>query len=304
MQIYLPIAEMSVNALLVLAMGVGVGFLSGLFGVGGGFLMTPLLIFLGVPPAVTVGTQANQLVAASVSGVIIQWRRRHVDVKMGMVMLAGSMVGTLAGVYLLRLLARFGQIDLTISLIYVVILGTMGVSMLGESVATLLKRRRGPIRRKLHQHTWLHGLPLKVRFHRSRLYISALLPAGIGVIGGILVAVMGTGGGFVLVPAMIYLLGMPTALVAGTSLFQIIFTTAVTTILQAWVNGAVDIVLAGLLLAGGVVGVQFGTQLGARLRGDHARLIMALLLVGVAARLAVTLVAPPDRLFWIDQGAR
>jgi len=297
MQVYLPIAEMSVDALLVLAMGAAVGFLSGMFGVGGGFLMTPLLIFIGIPPAVSVGTQANQLVAASVSGVLAHWRRRNVDVKMAAVMLAGSMVGTLLGVLLFNLLSRLGQIDMVIALAYVLFLGVVGGLMLWESVRTLLRERRAPVRRKLHQHNWMHGLPLKVRFPRSRLYISAFLPAGIGFVGGVLVSIMGIGGGFILVPAMIYLLGMPTALVAGTSLFQIIFTTALATLLQAWLNETVDIMLALLLLAGGVVGAQFGTSAGARLRGDQARALLAVLVLGVAIRLGLDLVVPPSNLF-------
>jgi uncharacterized membrane protein YfcA len=297
MQVYLPIAEMSVNAFLVLAMGGGVGFLSGMFGVGGGFLMTPLLIFVGVPPTVSVGTQANQLVAASVSGVLAHWRRKNVDVKIGLVMLAGSLLGTVVGVALFNLLSRIGQIDFAIAVLYVLFLGTIGGLMLWESVGSILRRRAGPVRRKLHQHTWMHGLPLKMRFPRSRLYVSAFLPGGIGFVGGLLVAVMGIGGGFILVPAMIYLLGMPTALVAGTSLFQIIFTTAVATVLQAWVNQTVDVMLALLLLLGGVVGAQFGTAAGARLRGDQARALLAVLVLGVAVRLLYDLVAPPDELF-------
>jgi hypothetical protein len=304
MQVYLPIAEMSVNAFLVLAMGAGVGFLSGLFGVGGGFLLTPLLIFVGVPPAVSVGTQANQLVAASVSGVLAHWRRRNVDVKMGLVMLAGSTVGTVLGVLLFRLLSALGQIDLVISITYVLFLGGVGGLMLVESANSLLRRRRGPVRRKLHQHTWLHGLPLKMRFQRSRLYISAFLPAGIGFLGGVLVSIMGIGGGFILVPAMIYLLGMPTALVAGTSLFQIIFTTAVATVLQAWLNQTVDVMLALLLLIGGVVGAQFGTSAGSRLQGDQARALLAVMVLSVAIKLAYDLVATPVDLYSLSVDAR
>jgi len=303
MQVYLPIAEMSVNAFLVLAMGGGVGFLSGMFGVGGGFLMTPLLIFIGVPPTVSVGTQANQLVAASVSGVLAHWRRRNVDVKIGLVMLAGSLLGTAVGVWLFNVLSRIGQIDFAIAVLYVLFLGTIGGLMLWESVRTMLRRRSGPVRRKLHQHTWLHGMPLKMRFPRSRLYVSAFLPGGIGLLGGLLVAIMGIGGGFILVPAMIYLLGMPTALVAGTSLFQIIFTTAVATVLQAWVNQTVDVMLALLLLLGGVVGAQFGTAAGAKLRGDQARALLAVVVLAVAVRLLYDLVAPPDELFSLTVAA-
>ncbi|WP_431856847.1 sulfite exporter TauE/SafE family protein [Azospirillum sp.] len=303
MQVYLPIAEMSVDALVILLLGAVVGFLSGLFGVGGGFLMTPLLIFLGVPPAVAVGTQANQLIAASVSGVLAHWRRNNVDVKMGVVMLVGGLVGTTLGVWIFGRLQRLGQIDLTISLTYVFLLGTIGSLMLVESVRALIRRRSPQLSRgKLHHHIWLHGLPLKMRFQRSKLYISALLPAGIGAVGGVLVAIMGIGGGFLLVPAMIYLLNMPVALVAGTSLFQIIFVTAVTTLLQASSNQTVDVMLAFLLLVGGVVGAQFGTRAGSRIRGEVARTLLGLLVVSVALRLAWDLVARPEDLFSVITG--
>lgn len=301
MQVYLPIAEISVNALVVLAMGSLVGFLSGLFGVGGGFLMTPLLIFIGVPPAVAVGTQANQLVAASVSGALAHWRRQNIDVKMAIVMLFGGLIGTVFGVWLFGRLQRLGHIDLVISLAYVVFLGGIGGLMLVESVRALLRGRKpGAGRRKLHHHTWMHRLPFKMRFPRSKLYVSGLLPVLIGLIGGVLVAVMGIGGGFLLVPAMIYLLGMPTAMVAGTSLFQIIFTTAATTLLQAATNRTVDILLALLLLVGGVIGAQFGSRAGAHLRGEQARALLALLVVAVAVKLAFDLIETPADLYSIS----
>jgi uncharacterized membrane protein YfcA len=300
MQIYLPIAEMSVDALLLLALGAVVGFLSGLFGVGGGFLMTPLLIFIGVPPAVAVGTQANQLVGASVSGVLAYWRRRNVDVKMGVVMQVGGTLGTVLGVWLFSRLKALGHIDLAVSLMYVFFLGAISTLMLIESAVSLLRGRRpAATRSKLHRHTWLHGLPFKTRFPTSKLYISALLPAGIGFLGGMLVAVMGIGGGFVLVPAMIYILGMPTSLVAGTSLFQIIFTTAIAAFLQAITNHTVDVMLAMLLLVGGVIGAQFGTRAGAHLRGAEARALLALMVLAVAAKLAVDLIATPADLYSI-----
>jgi len=303
MQVYLPIAEMSVDALVILLLGAIVGFLSGLFGVGGGFLLTPLLIFLGVPPAVAVGTQANQLIAASVSGVLAHWRRNNVDIKMGLVMLVGGLVGTTVGVWIFGRLQRLGQIDLTISLTYVLLLGVIGSLMLVESVRALIRQRSPQLSRgKLHHHIWLHGLPLKMRFQKSKLYISALLPAGIGAVGGVLVAIMGIGGGFLLVPAMIYLLNMPVTLVAGTSLFQIIFVTAVTTLLQAASNQTVDVMLAFLLLVGGVVGAQFGTRAGAKIRGEYARALLALLVVSVAMRLAWDLVAAPEDLFSVITG--
>ncbi len=298
MQIYLPIAEMTVNALVILGMGGVVGFLSGLFGVGGGFLMTPLLIFIGVPAAVAVGTQANQLVAASVSGVLAHWRRGNVDVKLGLVMLAGSSVGTVLGVWLFGILKRLGQIDVAIALSYVVFLGIIGGLMLVESLRALIRRRRpGTRRSKLHHHNFLHGLPLKTRFHKSRLYVSILLPIAIGAVGGFLVAIMGIGGGFFLVPAMIYLLGMPASTVAGTSLFQIIFTTAIATFLQAQQNQTVDVVLAVLLLAGGVIGAQFGSRASGRLRGDQARALLAALVLAVCIKLLIDLVATPQSLY-------
>jgi hypothetical protein len=296
MQVYLPVAEVSVNALAVLLLGSLVGFLSGLFGVGGGFLMTPLLIFIGVPPAIAVGTQANQLVGASVSGVIGHWRRNAVDFKMGTVLLAGGLVGSVIGVYLFGLLRALGQIDFVISLLYVVLLGGVGGLMLAESVRAMLRTRRpGAARRKLHQHNWIHGLPLKLRFHKSRLYISALVPFAIGLLGGGVVAIMGVGGGFFMVPAMIYVLGMPTAVVPGTSLFQIIFVAASVTVLQAVGNGTVDVVLALVLLVGGVIGAQLGTRFGQRLRGEQLRAMLAFIVLAVAAKLLFDLtVAPPD----------
>jgi hypothetical protein len=291
---------MSVNALVVLALGGVVGFLSGLFGVGGGFLMTPLLIFIGVPPAVAVGTQSNQIVGASVAGVIGHWRRGNVDFRMGSVLLAGGLVGSVVGVWLFTVLRRIGQIDLVISLLYVILLGVVGGLMLAESVRAMLRqRRKSGVRRKLHQHIWLHGLPFKMRFHKSRLYISAVVPLLIGLAGGIAVAILGVGGGFFMVPAMIYLLGMPTAVVPGTSLFQIIFTTAAVTVLQAVTNHTVDGMLALLLLAGGVVGVQFGTRFGSGLRGEQMRALLALLVVAVCIKLFVDLVIPPDDFYSI-----
>lgn len=302
MQVYLPIAEMTVDVFVVLGMGGLVGFLSGLFGVGGGFLMTPMLIFIGVPPAVAVSTQANQLVAASLSGVLAHWRRSNVDVKLGLVMLAGGAVGTIIGVWLFSQLRRMGQIDIAISLSYVFFLGFIGAAMLIEAMRALLRKPLQASRSKLHRHIWVHGLPFKMRFPRSRLYVSALLPLGIGAFGGVLVAIMGIGGGFLLVPAMIYLLGMPTALVAGTSLFQIIFTTAFATLLQAITNQTVDAVLALLLIVGGVLGAQAGAKVGVALRGEYARLLLGLLVVSVSARLAWDLVIPPADLYNIAVG--
>ena len=301
MQVYLPIAELSVNAIVILVMGGTVGFLSGLFGVGGGFLMTPLLIFIGIPPTVAVGTQANQLVAASVSGVMAHWRRGNVDVKMGTVMLIGSAVGTLIGVWIFGILQRLGQIDLVISLCYVFFLGVVGSLMFIESLRAMFRRgRSGSGRGKLHKHNALHGLPFKMRFHKSRLYISALLPLSIGLLGGFLVAIMGIGGGFILVPAMIYLLGMPASSVAGTSLYQIIFTTAIATFLHAYSTQTVDALLALLLLAGGVFGAQFGTKAAGTLKGEHSRALLAGLVLLVAMKLAFDLVTAPVDIFSIE----
>ena len=292
MQVYLPIAEMSVNALAIIGMGWVAGVLSGLFGVGGGFLLTPFLIFVGVPPAVAVGTQANQLVGASVSGVLAHWRRGAVDLKMGLVMLAGSALGGGLGVLLFGLLQRLGQIDLVISLLYVGLLGFVGLSMLAESMVSLIRGRPAQLAKRTPRG-WMQRLPFQTRFPRSKLYISALLPFVVGLFGGVMVAVMGIGGGFLMVPAMLYILRMPASLVAGTSLFQIIATTAAVTLLQASVNHTVDVMLALLLLVGGVVGAQVGSRLGTRLRGETARALLALLVVGVALGLAWQLVEQP-----------
>ncbi len=298
MQIYLPIAEISLNALMLLGLGGGVGILSGMFGVGGGFLMTPLLIFIGVPPVVAVATEANQVVAASVSGALAHFRRGNVDIKMGLVLMVGGFVGSSLGVWLFTLLRGLGYIDLVISVSYVLFLGVIGVLMVFESARSLLRGRNpGGARRKLHQHNWMHGLPFKIRFRTSKLYISALLPLTIGVFVGVLAAIMGVGGGFVMVPAMIYLLGMPTSVVIGTSLFQIVFVTANVTLLQAINNQTVDILLALLLLVGGVIGAQLGAIFGTRLRGEQLRILLGLIVLAVCAGVAFGLVVTPDDLF-------
>ena len=301
MYIYLPIAEMSVNIFLILIMGGGIGFLSGLFGVGGGFLMTPLLIFIGVPAPVAVGTEANQIVASSVSGVIAHWRRGNVDFKMGFILLIGGFVGSSAGVALFKYLQFIGQIDLAIKLCFVIFLGVIGSLMFWESLRAII-RSRNPSnrRRKLHQHNWLHGLPLKMRFRKSKLYISAILPFAIGALVGVLSAIMGVGGGFIMVPAMIYLLGMPTSIVIGTSLFQIIFVTANVTFLQALTVQTVDILLAVLLLAGAVVGAQFGSKYSVRMKGEQLRALLALMVLGVCIKIVLDLVAKPVDLYSIS----
>ncbi len=303
MQIYLPVAELSVDVFLLLGMGAGVGVLSGLFGVGGGFLMTPLLIFIGIPPPVAVASEANQLVATSVSGVLAHWRRGAVDFKMGLVLLSGGVLGSALGVWLFKLLRGLGQIDLAISLCYVVFLGAVGSLMMAESLRALLRRRKGVARRgKLHRHTWIHGLPLKMRFQKSRLYISAVMPFLIGVLVGLLAAIMGVGGGFIMVPAMIYLLGMPTSMVAGTSLFQILFVVSTVTLLQSAANQTVDVILALLLLAGSVVGVQVGSRLGARLPSEQFRVLLAALVLAVCLKLLFDLVTRPEDLYSLHPG--
>jgi uncharacterized membrane protein YfcA len=304
MSIYLPIAGVSVNILVVMILGSAVGFLSGLFGVGGGFLMTPLLIFMGVPSAVAVGTQANQLVGASVSGAISHWRRGSIDMRMGLVLLAGGLIGSTIGVWIFGLLRKLGQLDLVISLLYVVVLGAVGSLMFAESLRSILRTRRHvTVRRRLHQHYWLHRLPFKMRFPKSRLYISAITPATIGVLGGFIVAIMGVGGGFFMVPAMIYIVGMPTAVVIGTSLFQIVFVTASVTILQAITTQTVDILLSLLLLVGGVFGAQIGTRFGTKLRGDELRALLALLVLSVCILLLAQLLRTPNDLYSLSVGA-
>jgi hypothetical protein len=297
MDIYLPIAQLSVDVFVLLGLGGVVGFLSGIFGVGGGFLLTPLLIFIGIPPSIAVASSANQLVGASVSGVIAHWRRGNVDFHMGAVLLIGGFLGSAFGVWLFALLRRVGQVELVVTVSYVVLLGVLGAIMLVESTRAIIRQRRPGARRKLHQHMWIHGLPLKMRFRRSKLYISATVPVGLGFLVGILSAIMGIGGGFVMVPAMIYMLDMPTAVVPGTSLLQIIFVAANVTVLQAVGNGTVDAVLALLLLVGGVIGAQLGTRFGARLRGEQLRALLALLVLAVAVKLARDLGVHPTDLY-------
>ncbi len=297
MQIYLPIAEVSVNAFLLLGMGGIVGFMSGLFGVGGGFLITPLLFFIGIPPAVAVATGANQVVASSISGVLAQLRRKAVDFQMGAVLLAGGIVGSALGIWVFQMLSAAGQIDLFVQLCYVVFLGLVGALMLQESLRSLWRSAKGgPIRRS-HVHTWVHGLPFKMKFRASGLYISVLPPLAVGALVGFLAAVMGVGGGFIMVPAMIYLLGVPTKVVIGTSLFQIIFVTAFTTVMHAVTNQTVDMMLAVLLILGGVIGAQIGTRVGVKLRADQLRILLALLVLAVSGKIALDLLLTPAELY-------
>ena len=298
MYIYLPIAEQPIHSLAILGVGAFLGLIMGLVGVGGGFLLTPIMMFLGIPPPVAVASVANQLVAPSVSGVLSHWKRSNVDFKMGTVLLLGGVVGSSIGVLLFNFLGKIGQLDFVIKSSYVIFLTLIGSLMFTESLRLILRTRKGKISRgKLHQHNWLHGLPFKIRFRKSKLYISILLPILIGVIVGILAALMGIGGGFIIVPAMIYLLGMPTSLVVGTSLFQIIFVAANTTILQASQNQTVDIVLATILLLGSVIGVQIGSRYTNILKGEYLRLILSSIIILVSLKLLIDLIAVPSDLF-------
>jgi len=299
MSIYLPIAEMNVNILLIIFIGMLVGGLSGLFGVGGGFLMTPLLIFLGIPPAVAVGTEAPHVLASSISGAIAHWRRRNVDIKMGFILLLGGIAGSTVGVNIFKILIGFGQVDLIIQLLFIFFLGLVGFSMLFESARTTIKKYRttSTIRTKLHQHSWLHGLPFKMRFHRSKLYISTIPPLLIGFVVGILSAMMGVGGGFIMIPAMVYILGMSTNVVVGTSLFQIIFVTANSTFFQSYINQTVDIVLAALMILGGVIGAQIGARLGTRFRAEYLRGALAFIVLMVCLKIFLDLTLTPNELF-------
>jgi uncharacterized membrane protein YfcA len=302
MEIYLPIAEMPVNVFLIVGLGAAVGFLSGMFGVGGGFILTPFLMFWGIPPAVAVATQSPQIVASSVSGVVTHWRKGNVDFKMGGVLLSGGLLGSVVGIHLFNALRAAGQEDLFISLAYVIFLGSIGGLMMWESVQAVRQSAGGTsgARRAAGTHHWVHGLPLKVRFHKSKLYISAIPPLLLGLLIGVLSVVMGVGGGFILVPAMIYLLRMPTSVVVGTSLFQVVFIGAFSTLLHAVTNQSVDAILAGLLIAGGVIGAQFGVRFGERLRSDWMRLCLAALLLMICVRLGVNLVWPPSNPFSVS----
>lgn len=298
MQIYLPIAEVSVNAILLLGLGGLVGVLSGIFGVGGGFLMTPLLFFIGIPPAVAVATQANQIMASSFSALLAHMRRKTVDLRMGTVLLVGGLVGAVIGVMIFNYLKSLGQVDLFVRLCYVLFLGVIGLLMFFESLRAIRNTRRGtPAKRK--KHGWVHGLPFKMRFRTSGLYISVIPPLLVGLMVGILAAIMGVGGGFIMVPAMIYLLGMPTKVVVGTSLFQIIFVAGFTTMLHATTNHTVDVALAVLLLVGGVIGAQFGTRIGVKMKAEQLRIFLAAMVLAVCFKLALDLLIMPSELFSI-----
>ncbi|MGP3695763.1 sulfite exporter TauE/SafE family protein [Rhodobacter sp. NSM] len=303
MQLYLPIAEVSVNIFLLLGLGGIVGFMSGMFGVGGGFLITPLLFFIGIPPAVAVATGANQVVASSVSGVLAQLKRKTVDFRMGLVLLAGGVAGSAFGVAVFARLNTLGQVDLFVQLAYVLFLGLVGTLMLQESVRTLRRSRRpgAPVRRA-RQHGWAHKMPLKMKFRASGLYISVIPPMIVGAFVGFLAAIMGVGGGFIMVPAMIYLLGMPTKIVIGTSLFQIIFVTAFTTVMHAVTSQTVDMALALLLIVGGVIGAQVGARIGVRLRAEQLRILLSLLVLVVCGKIAADLLIRPNELYSLTVG--
>jgi uncharacterized membrane protein YfcA len=304
MEIYLPIAEMSVHWLIILGMGFGVGFLSGLFGVGGGFLMTPLLVFYGIPSTVAVSTTLSHITASSISGALAQWKKRAIDFTMAGVMMVGGFFGTVSGVWLFNLMRRAGQTDLVVSLSYVLLLAVVGGLMLKESWTTIRAARgHGPPPVRPVNHVWIHGLPLRLRFRQSRLYISVIPPIVIGFMVGVLSAIMGIGGGFIIVPAMIYLLRMPTNVVIGTSLVQIIGITSFTTLLQATSSYSVDIMLAAILVAGGVVGAQFGVRAGAKLRGEQIRFLLALLVLAVCFGLLWGLVVRPADVYTLSLGA-
>ncbi|SDE71341.1 hypothetical protein SAMN05421538_11022 [Paracoccus isoporae] len=301
MQIYLPIAEVSVNAFTLIGLGGIVGLMSGMFGVGGGFLITPLLFFIGIPPAIAVATGANQVVASSISGVLGHVKKRSVDFRMGTVLLVGGLTGSLLGVLLFNLLRRIGQVELVVQISYVVMLGVVGCMMFAESLRALRRTRSGARARRRH-HGWIHALPLRMKFRTSGLYLSVIPPLAVGLCVGVLSAMMGVGGGFIMVPAMIYLLGMPTKVVIGTSLFQITFVTAFTTLMHAVSYNTVDIMLAVLLIVGGVTGAQIGTQIGSRLRAEQLRILLALVVLAVCVKLALDLFLRPDNLYSLTPG--
>ncbi|WP_295809326.1 sulfite exporter TauE/SafE family protein [uncultured Nitratireductor sp.] len=304
MGIYLPIAEMSVNVFVLLAMGGAVGFLSGMFGVGGGFLITPLLIFYNIPPAIAVATGANQVIASSFSGALAHFKRKSLDLKLGTVLLAGGIVGASLGVSVFAYLRRLGQLDLIVSLLYVAFLGVVGGLMLMESVRAIRRSQGGQTvtLRKPGQHNWIHRLPLKMRFRASKLFVSVIPVLALGAFIGFLASIMGVGGGFIMVPALIYLLKVPTNVVIGTSLFQIIFVAAFTTIIHSTANQTVDVVLAFLLMVGGVAGAQYGARVGQRLRGEQLRALLALLVLAVALRLGFDLFSRPESVYSLSVG--
>lgn len=301
MNIYLPIAELSVNIFIILSLGGAVGFLSGMLGLGGGFLMTPLLMFIGIPPNVAVATSANQIVAASVSGALSHWRQGLVDVKMGMYLLLGGLFGSFTGIWIFKLLSNAGQIETFLAIVYFILLFSIGTLMLIESSQVIRDRiRKRTVKRKLHYHNWAHRLPFKVRFYSSNLYISVIPPIIIGYFIGILSATMGIGGSFILIPSMIYFLGMPTSKVIGTSLFQIIFITAFVTLLHATSTFAVDAVLAFSLILSSVIGAQLGVIFTNKFRGEELRALLAIIVLAVAFKIGTDLLIQPTDIFSIS----
>src|SRR5712672_605056 len=300
-QVYLPIADLPVNIFVVFAMGIAVGFISGMFGIGGGFLMTPLLIFLGISPAVAVASVTGHIAASSMSGAVSYWRRRAIDLALAFMLLAGGIVGTAFGVWLFTFLRSIGQLDITIGVSYVVLLGIVGALMVAESVRAIVRARQGkPVElRRPGSHTWIHGLPFKLRFKRSRIYVSAIPVWGIGFLIGFIGAVMGIGGGFLLVPLLIYVLRVPTSTVMGTSMVLTLVTMASATVMHAVTNHLVDAVLALILMVGGVIGAQFGARAGQKIRGEHLRLLLGLLILAVGIRFALNLILPPETLYSI-----
>ncbi len=302
MQLYLPIAEVSVNAFVLLGLGGLIGFLSGMFGVGGGFLITPLLMMIGVPPGVAVATGANQVVASSISGALAQFKRRAVDLPMGAVLTGGGLAGSTLGGYVFDLMSRLGQTDLFVQLSYVLFLGLIGTMMLTESINSLRRTGKAQVRRS-HVHSWVHRMPFKMKFRASGLYISVIPPLLVGAAVGFLSAIMGVGGGFVMVPAMIYLLGMPTKVVVGTSLFQITFVTGYTTLVHAVTHHTVDMMLALLLIIGGVIGAQIGARVGVRLKAEQLRILLSILVLAVAVKIGFDLLLTPAELFSVTRVA-
>ena len=302
MDLYLPVANLSVNALVIILLGGGVGFLSGMFGVGGGFLTTPLLIFYGIPPTVAAASAATQVTGASVSGVMAHLERGGVDLRMGGVLVAGGLVGSLIGAGLFELLAAWGQIDTTINILYVALLGTVGTLMGREAWGSYRAAQAGlpaPARKRRH-HPMVANLPMRWRFYRSGLYISPLAPLLLGMAVGVLTMLLGVGGGFIMVPAMLYLLGMGTQVVVGTSLFQILFVTIATTMVHAMTTGAVDIVLAGLLLLGSVTGAQFGARFAQKVKPEYLRMALAAIVLLVALRMGVDLFIRPEEIYTVQ----
>ena len=299
MQIYLPIADLPVNIFLILAMGLAVGFISGMFGIGGGFLMTPLLIFLGISPAVAVASVTGHIAASSCSGAISYWRRRAIDLALAFMLLAGGILGTAFGVWLFTFLRGIGQLDITIGISYVLLLTAVGALMVSESVRSIIRTRQGkPVElRRPGSHAWFHGLPFKVRFKRSRIYVSAIPVCAIGFTIGFVGAVMGIGGWFLLVPMLIYFLRVPTATVIGTSMVLTLVTMASATVMHAATNHLVDALLAAILMVGGVIGAQFGARAGQKISGERLRLGLGLLVLAVGIRFAMQLVLMPDDVY-------